>query len=65
VENGEIVAPIQDLRFDDSLYSFLGHNLIALTENREFIPRTHTYEKRSLGGLLMPGLLVEDFTFTL
>ena len=65
VENGEIIAPIQDLRFDDSLYSFLGHNLIALTENREFIPRTHTYEKRSLGGLLMPGLLVEDFTFTL
>jgi predicted Zn-dependent protease len=65
VEDGEIVAPIQDLRFDDSLYSFLGPNLLALTETREYIPKTDTYEKRSLGGLLMPGLLVEDFTFTL
>jgi predicted Zn-dependent protease len=65
VENGEIVAPIQDLRFDDSLYAFLGENLLALTTTREFIPRTDTYEKRSLGGLLVPGLLVEDFTYTL
>jgi predicted Zn-dependent protease len=65
VEKGEIIAPIQDLRFDDSLYSFLGNNLIALTQTRAFIPRVDTYEKRSLGGLLMPGLLVEDFTFTL
>jgi predicted Zn-dependent protease len=65
VENGEIVAPIQDLRFDDSLYAFLGENLLALTEFREFIPETDTYEVRSLGGQLMPGLLVEDFTFTL
>lgn len=65
VENGEIIAPIQDLRFDDSLYHFLGENLVNLTEKREFIPNTDTYEKRALGGLLMPGLLVNDFTFTL
>ncbi|NJK42216.1 MAG: TldD/PmbA family protein, partial [Acaryochloridaceae cyanobacterium SU_2_1] len=32
VENGEIIAPIQDLRFDDSLYSFLGENLENLTD---------------------------------
>ena len=65
VENGKIVAPIKDLRFDDSLYAFLGENLLALTEFQEFIPKTGTYEGRSLGGSLMPGLLVEDFTFTL
>jgi predicted Zn-dependent protease len=65
VEKGEIVAPIQDLRFDDSLYAFLGENLLALTEFQEFIPQTGTYEGRSLGGFLMPGLLGEDFTFTL
>ncbi|GFE71713.1 TldD/PmbA family protein [Chroococcus sp. FPU101] len=65
VENGQIVAPIKDLRFDDSLYAFLGENLIALTDFQDFVPNTDTYERRSLGGLLMPGLLVEDFTFTL
>jgi predicted Zn-dependent protease len=65
VENGKIVAPIKDLRFDDSLYAFLGENLLGLTDFQEFIPETGTYESRSLGGQLMPGLLVEDFTFTL
>lgn len=65
VENGQIVAPIKDLRFDDSLYGFLGENLIALTDFQDFVPNTDTYERRSLGGLLMPGLLVENFTFTL
>jgi predicted Zn-dependent protease len=65
VEKGEIVAPIKDLRFDDSLYSFLGDNLEALTDHQEFSAATDTYERRSLGGALMPGLLVRDFTFTL
>jgi predicted Zn-dependent protease len=65
VENGEIIAPIQDLRFDESLYAFLGENLLALTDFQEFIPETGTYESRSLGGQLLPGLLIEDFTFTL
>lgn len=65
VENGEFIAPITNLRFDDSIYNFLGENLEALTNFREFIPDTGTYEKRSLGGILVPGLLVKDFTFTL
>jgi predicted Zn-dependent protease len=65
VEKGEIVAPIKDLRFDDSLYSFLGDNLEALTDHQEFSAAVDTYERRSLGGALMPGLLVRDFTFTL
>ena len=50
VEAGEIVAPIQDLRFDDSLYAFWGENLEALTESQELIPEIGTYEARSLGG---------------
>jgi predicted Zn-dependent protease len=65
VEQGEIVAPIQDLRFDDSLYAFLGENLEALTDHQDFIAATDTYSRRSLGGSLMPGLLIRDFTFTL
>ncbi|ACK68054.1 putative Zn-dependent protease [Rippkaea orientalis PCC 8801] len=65
VENGEIVAPIKDLRFDDSLYRFWGENLEALTDFQEFIPETNTYERREIGGSLVPGMLVNDFQFTL
>lgn len=65
VENGQIVAPIENLRFDESLYNFLGENLVTLTNFREFIPRTGTYGQRSLGGILTPGIIVNDFQFTL
>ncbi|MER3434281.1 MAG: Zn-dependent protease [Leptolyngbya sp. ERB_1_1] len=65
VENGEIVAPIENLRFDDSLYQFWGENLIALTNFQEFIPDVGTYGHRDLGGVRTPGMLVENFTYTL
>jgi predicted Zn-dependent protease len=65
VEQGQIVAPIQDLRFDESLYNFWGSQLQALTVSQEFIPAIDTYERRALGGALVPGMLVDGFTFTL
>ncbi len=65
VENGELIAPIENLRFDDSIYDFLGDNLESLSEFREFIPDTGTYERRSLGSILCPAMLVKEFTFTL
>lgn len=65
VENGEVVAPIENLRFDESLYRCLGENLIALTNFQEFIPEVGTYDHRSLGGSWVPGALVEAFTYTL
>jgi len=65
VEAGEIVAPIENLRFDDSIYDFLNQNLEAFTDFNEFIPNTDTYGSRSLGGMLTPGMLVKNFTFTL
>ncbi|MEH1785825.1 TldD/PmbA family protein [Nostoc sp.] len=65
VENGEIIAPIENLRFDESLYRFWGENLVDLTTFQEFIPEVGTYESRQLGGSLVPGMLVEDFTYTL
>ncbi|MDZ7967974.1 MAG: TldD/PmbA family protein [Nostoc sp. DedSLP03] len=65
IENGEIIAPIENLRFDESLYRFWGENLIDLTTFQEFIPEVGTYESRQLGGSLVPGMLVEDFTYTL
>lgn len=65
VENGEIIAPIENLRFDESLYRFWGDNLVDFTNFQEFIPNVGTYESRQLGGSLVPGMLVNDFTYTL
>lgn len=65
VANGEIVAPIENLRFDESLYRCLGEKLVDLTDSQEFLPEVGTYERRSLGGTWTPGLLVDDFTYTL
>lgn len=65
VEAGEVVGPIQDLRFDDSLYSLLGTHLEAITTHQEMEPEVATYEQRSLGGKKVPGMLVREMSFTL
>lgn len=65
VEGGEIVGPIKDLRWDESLYDALGSKLVALTSHAEVDPDTGTYFQRALGGTRTPGALIDDFTFTL
>ncbi len=65
VENGKIDHPIEDLRFDESIYHVLGDGLMDLTEFQEIIPSTGTYFSRTTGGMKVPGLLIEDFNFTL
>lgn len=65
VERGEIRQPIKDLRFDESLYSFWGENLEAITDFQELVPEVDTYDARSLGGAKVPGMLIDNFTFTL
>ncbi len=65
VEGGEIVGPIKDLRWDESLYQALGPKLVALTSHSEIDPATDTYFQRALGGSRTPGALIDGFTFTL
>lgn len=65
VEGGEIAGPIQDLRWDESLYDALGSKLIALTSHTAIDPSTDTYFYRGLGGRRTPGALIDQFTFTL
>ncbi|MGB3668614.1 MAG: metallopeptidase TldD-related protein [Phormidesmis sp.] len=65
VEAGEIVAPIENLRFDDDLYRFLGEALLGLSDRQTFVPAVGTYNQRSLGGMWMPGMLIEQFRYTL
>ncbi len=65
VEGGRIASPIRDMRFDESIYHLFGDKLLDLSRQRSLVPDTGTYFRRSLGGALLPGLLVEDFAFTL
>jgi predicted Zn-dependent protease len=65
IENGRIVAPVNVMRFDETLYNILGSGLLALTREREHIFDSSTYERRSQDSALLPGALVEGFTLTL
>jgi predicted Zn-dependent protease len=65
VENGQIVAPVKDMRFDESLYHFWGQGLEGFTDKTETFPKTGTYGQRDLGPIKTPGMLVNDFTFVL
>ncbi|MFQ3680019.1 MAG: metallopeptidase TldD-related protein [Pseudanabaenaceae cyanobacterium] len=65
VEDGALVAPIERLRFDDSFYRFWGEDLEAVGSEAVFVPNTDTYERRSPGGMAVPGMLLRRFAFTL
>ena len=65
VENGEIVAPIENMRFDDTIYNIFGENLESVTNHSQFIPDTGTYSSRSFGGTECPGILLNSFSLTL
>ena len=65
VENGRIAAPLNVMRFDETLYRMLGENLLGLTAERDLILDSGTYGGRSTSSSRMPGALVKDFTFTL
>ncbi|MCC6196963.1 MAG: TldE/PmbA family protein [Burkholderiales bacterium] len=65
VERGKVVAPVDVLRFDDTLYRMLGENLEALTRETEFILDAGTYQSRQLASVRLPGALVKEMAFTL
>lgn len=65
VENGEIKAPVNTMRFDDSVYSLLGSQLEALTVERELLLSASTYDQRQTASNLLPGALVKRITLTL
>lgn len=65
VENGEIVAPLSVMRFDDSIYRMLGTALEGLTTERDIILDTGTYGRRSVDSMRLPGALLREFSLTL
>ncbi|MCH4872582.1 TldD/PmbA family protein [Pseudomonas sp. TMW22091] len=65
VEDGEIKAPVNTMRFDDSVYSLLGSQLEALTAERELLLSASTYDQRQTASNLLPGALIKKLTLTL
>lgn len=65
VENGIIQAPLEVMRFDETIYRMFGDNLLALTDEPVFQMDPSTYRRRSTTSSRVPGALVRDFTFTL
>jgi predicted Zn-dependent protease len=65
VENGKIVAPVNVLRFDDTLYRMLGDNLEAISTEREMLLEANTYGSRMLSSVTLPGVVLSEMNFTL
>ena len=65
VQDGRVVAPLDVMRFDETLYRMLGSQLEALTVEQDFLPSTDTYYRRSTDSVRVPGALLKGFEFTL
>ncbi|HJV81953.1 TldD/PmbA family protein [Noviherbaspirillum sp.] len=65
VEGGKIKAPLNVMRFDDSLFRILGDKLLGLTCETELLIDSDTYGQRSTGSSVLPGALVRDLSFVL
>ena len=65
VERGELVAPVNVMRFDDDALRLLGNGLEALTDAPEFTPESDTYGGRQLGSVIAPAAVVAGFRLTL
>jgi predicted Zn-dependent protease len=65
VEHGQIVAPVDAMRFDDSLYRLLGAELEQLGAQPELLLNDDTWGERATGGVRLPGVLARSFELTL
>ncbi|MGB0721594.1 MAG: metallopeptidase TldD-related protein [Gammaproteobacteria bacterium] len=65
VEHGRIQAPVNVMRFDDSVYSMLGERLVDLTSQPELLLSSSSYGERSTLSSQLPGALVDGLRFTL
>jgi predicted Zn-dependent protease len=65
VEGGRALCPVDAMRFDETIYRVLGRNLVDLTDEREVRLDPTTYRARSSASMILPGVVVDDFTITL
>lgn len=65
MDQGEIVAPVNVLRFDDTAYHMLGDRLEGLTDEAEVLLDPKTYQQRSTSSAQLPGALLSGMRFVL
>lgn len=65
VQGGEITAPIEAMRWDESLFTLFGTALEDLTRQVALQPEVSSYGMRQLGGSQVPGALVSAMQMTL
>ena len=65
VDKGQWVAPIVPMRFDDSLFSLLGSQLLDLGCEPHRLPQLDSYDWRSASASLVPSALIQAMRFTL
>ena len=65
VEDGELAAPLDVMRFDDSFLRLFGQGLVGLTDRAELVPDTDTYQSRRLASITTPAAVVEGWRLTL
>lgn len=65
MEDGEIVAPVTALRFDDTAFHLLGDRLAGLTDEAEVLLDASTYFERSTMSQRLPGALIDEMRFVL
>jgi len=65
VEGGKVIAPVEAMRFDDSLYRLLGSELERLGIQPELLLSDNTWGERATGGMKLPGWLLRSIALTL
>jgi predicted Zn-dependent protease len=65
VDGGKIVAPVDVMRFDDSVFRLFGRELAGLTAERELLVSSDTYRQRNVGSMRLPGAVLREMAFTL
>lgn len=65
VEDGEVVASTEVMRFDETIFHLLGEGLIAVGDQQTMMPDAGTYERRATASQRLPGILVDGLRFTL
>jgi predicted Zn-dependent protease len=65
IDGGDIVAPVNVLRFDDTAYHLLGDHLEGLTNEAEVLLDTSSYHERSTASRRLPGAIVGAMRFVL
>ena len=64
VDRGRIVAPVNVMRFDDSVYRLFGEHLVGLTAESELVVSGESYRARSVSSMRLPGAVDIEMAFT-